>query len=75
MEQRDKDILKLCESVLNICPDCWDNPNGPYTTTCPFCYAKDYRGGGGNIWASMSELEHKHDCAYLIAKDLSTNLI
>tara|TARA_R110000782_G_scaffold267889_1_gene363711 strand:- start:692 stop:997 length:306 start_codon:yes stop_codon:yes gene_type:complete len=72
--QRELDVQKLCEAVLDSSVDCWDNPNGAYETTCPFCYAKDYRGGsGGSIWASMSELEHKSDCAYLIAKDLSTN--
>ena len=71
--EREIDVQKLCDAVLEVSPDCWDNPNGAYETTCPFCYAKDYRGGSGNIWASMSELNHKPNCAYLIAKDLSTN--
>mgnify|MGYP003599001533 FL=1 len=73
-EQREIDVQKLCKVVLYTSPDCWDNPNGAYETTCPFCYAKEHRGGGkGSNWASMSELDHKSDCAYLIAKDLSTN--
>ena len=71
---REKDIQILCQSVLEMSSDFWDNPNGAYESTCPFCYAKDYRGGGGAIQASMSELDHKKDCAYLIAKDLSTNI-
>lgn len=75
MDGREKDILKLCDAVLHTSPDQWDNPNGPYETTCPFCYAKECRGGGENIWASMAELKHKPDCAYLIAKDLSTGLL
>ena len=73
-EQREIDVQKLCEVVLDTSPNYWDNPNGAYETTCPFCYAEEHRGGGkGSIWASMSELDHKSDCAYLIAKDLSTN--
>jgi len=72
-EQREIDVQKLCEAVLNTSPKFWDNPNGAYETTCPFCYAEEHRGGKGSIWASMSELDHKSDCAYLIAKDLSTN--
>jgi hypothetical protein len=72
-EQREIDVQKLCEAVLDTSLNCWDNPNGAYETTCPFCYAEEHRAGGGNsIWASMSELDHKSDCAYLIAKDLST---
>lgn len=73
---RDNDVLKLSEAVLNASPSCWDNPNGAYETTCPFCDVTEHRGGGkGSVWASMSELEHKSDCAYLIAKDLSTGLL
>ena len=75
MEQREKDIIKLCEAVLNTSPEYWDNPNGAYEATCPFCHAEEHRGGGGEIWAKMSELDHSSNCAYLIAKDLSTNLI
>lgn len=73
---RDNDILKLSEAVLNASPNCWDNPNGAYETTCPFCDVTEHRGGGkGSVWASMSELQHKQECAYLIAKDLSTGLL
>ena len=73
-QQREIDVQKLCEAVLDTSPNYWDNPNGAYETTCPFCNAEEHRGGGkGSIWASMSELDHKSDCAYLIAKDLSTN--
>ena len=73
MEQLEKDIQKLCKCVLNIEPNTYDNPNGCYETTCPFCNAYDSRGGGkGSIWATMNELKHDIDCAYLIAKDLST---
>jgi hypothetical protein len=72
IDQREKDIQALCEAVLDMSADFYDNPNGPYETTCPFCHAKDYRGGNERAYAFMSELQHKHDCAYLIAKDLST---
>lgn len=73
-EQRELDIQKLCTAVLDTSPNYWDNPNGPYETSCPYCDATIYRGGGGAIWASMHELNHELNCAYLIAKDLSTNI-
>jgi len=73
--QREEDVQKLCNGILSMSAETWDNPNGGYETSCPFCSARVSRGGGDHhIWASMSELEHDTDCPYLIAKDLSTNL-
>ena len=72
--ERERELQELCEQVLNISPICWDNPNGAYETTCPFCYETEYRGGGGSIWARMYEIDHTPDCAYNIAKGLSTNM-
>ena len=75
-EQREIDVQRLCQAVLDISPDSWDNPNGAYETNYPFCHAEEHRGGGvagRSIWASMSELDHESHCVYLIAKDLSTN--
>lgn len=73
-EQRELDIQKLCTAVLDTSPNILILPNGPYETSCPYCNAAIYRGGGGAIWASMHELNHELDCAYLIARDLSTNI-
>lgn len=73
MEQREKDIQLMCKAVLEIGIIFYDNPNGAYESNCPFCNAEELRGGGGNIWADMDELNHDLNCAYLIAKDLSTN--
>ena len=74
MEAREKDIQKLCKAVLEISSCSYDNPNGAYETTCPLCSAIEYRCGGGSPFASMQELNHDKDCAYLIAKDLSTGV-
>lgn len=71
---REKDILDLCKSVIGASAHCYDDPNGPYTTTCPFCKSKWY-GDYKKSWATMSEISHYQDCAYTIAKDLSTGLI
>lgn len=63
---REKDIQELCRQVidLSLLPETGDCGY----TNCPLCYAK------GN-WNDdvMSEIKHRKDCAYLIAKDLSTN--
>jgi len=72
IDQREKDIQALCDAVLYMSPNFYDNPNGGYESTCPICQAMESRGGSTDIWASMGELTHKPNCAYLIAKDLST---
>ena len=67
MEQREKDIQALCKGVLEATPNIQYAHNGVWTQ-CPFCSVNIH-------WEEekMSELEHDQDCAYLIAKDLSTN--
>ena len=72
--EREADVQKLCRTILQISPEYWDNPNGAYESTCPFCREQIKRGGCDEIWARMSEIKHKPHCAYLIAKDLSTNI-
>lgn len=75
-ENREKDLQRVCEAVLDISPICYDNPNGAYETMCPFCYVEEHREGNhNNIFASMIELNHKPDCIYLIAKDLTIETI
>lgn len=67
---REKDVLKLCEGVLNASPATYYNPNGADDSTCPFCYGKVHYAD-----ADISEIKHSKNCAYLIAKDLSTGLL
>lgn len=69
---REKDILKLCEAVLATSLIFWDNPHGGYEYSCPFCRKME---DGPPDYFPISELTHDLDCAYLIAKDLTTGLI
>lgn len=69
MNEREKDIQALATAVLEMSTISWDNPNGPYECTCPICYERVY----GTLTADMSEIKHSPNCAYLIAKDLTTN--
>lgn len=81
---REEDIQNLAGQVLNMSADTWDNPNGPYTSTCPLCGAQSYGPVSEegpfdydkkhHIFPYMSEIEHKQTCGYLIAKDLMTNI-
>ncbi len=66
-DQREKDIQELCNQVLGASPAVYYNPNGADDTTCPFCGECVYNSKG-----NMLEIKHSIDCAYLIAKDLST---
>ena len=72
MDEREKQIQELCGKVKNANPNFFDNPNGGYENTCPFCYAMAY-GSSQSPEVDMDEIKHDTDCAYLIAKDLSTN--
>ena len=69
-EQREKDIQELCKQILEMPSEFWDNPNGTYEFSCPFCSAIEYMVGFN---MDISKLKHDNNCAYLIAKDLSTN--
>ena len=68
MEPREKDIQELCRQVLDVI--CHYSPSSSMNAkenTCPFCGADGY-------WnQDINEIEHDMNCAYLIAKDLSTN--
>lgn len=70
---REKDIQKLCEGILGVSPDFYDNPNGGYEYSCPFCLNWE---SFGNVFGgvTMKDVKHDPDCPYLIAKDLMTNL-
>lgn len=70
VDAREKDIVTLCEQVINAYPNVSYNPNGADTSTCPFCFERIYNDSG-----DMAAIPHKKDCAYHIAKDLSTRLI
>lgn len=74
LEPREKEVLELCKQVLDVSPEWYDNPNGAYESTCPFCREKEYRGWE-NSFAAIDEISHNPNCAYLIAKGLTTNLL
>lgn len=65
MQGREKDIQELCKQVLNNCHVDHDWNNG--IISCPFCGEKSYG-------EEIEDIIHDSNCAYLIAKDLSTNL-
>lgn len=69
MEQREKDIQALCQSVLNMTPAVYYNPNGADDSTCQLCHERVYYAD-----ADISDIKHASTCGYLIAKDLSTGL-
>lgn len=65
---REDDIQELCKQVLESSSSSSVNGNGWDESRCPFCGVIKYEWS-----ASMEDLEHDLTCAYLIAKDLSTN--
>jgi len=72
-ENREREVQALVAAVLDTSVEFFDDPNGPYTWSCPFCYAK--KTGGYALLEkgfSMDDLDHVTECAYLIAKGLRT---
>ena len=68
-KQREKDVQTLCRQVLSARVDVYYNPNGPDDSTCPFC-----REETSGAEYDISLINHKPDCAFFIAKDLTTNI-
>ena len=66
MEEREKDIQKLCNGVLMT--DIRSTGDYGSGGQCPFCYAECKWDAN-----SVSEIEHTPDCIVLIAKDLASN--
>lgn len=73
---RDEEILVVLKAITNVEGIYEDNSwtsSCVNTVTCPFCdkHVKEYSSRDEK---TMEDIEHKQDCPYLIAKDLTTNL-
>lgn len=69
IDQREKDVQGICSAILNMSPVSVNNMSGPDYSYCPMCYKE------GNYHGDIQDIKHELSCAYLIAKDLSTNLL
>ena len=68
-ENREAEVQKLCKEILSFSAE-HDGCDNSYDTEhwfCPFCISKNYES------SRLSKFNHDIGCAYLIAKDLSTN--
>ena len=70
MPQSEHEIQRLCNAVLNMSSDFYENSQGGYESSCVFCDAEELKRGRGNRWVSMKDLKHDQNCPYLIAKSL-----
>ena len=72
-ENREKEIQLLCAKILEENTEFEDDPNGPYSYHCPYCYNRIK--GGREIFDKphgMDDIQHELDCPYVIAKGLKT---
>lgn len=71
-ENREQEVQNLCEQVLEMGVKAFSSDYSDDGYTCPYCsefvsvYNVEY---GKKI---IEQIPHATDCAYLIAKDLST---
>lgn len=68
MDDREKDIQKLCKQVIDKSYSWEYDCNGPDIYKCPFC------GSYVNDDQDSKKIIHDKDCAVLIARDLSTKI-
>lgn len=68
IDQREKDIQAMCSRIIETSP----TNTGDYGSgaECPFCYEPAHHFAG-----DLTGVNHKFNCIYLIAKDLSTNMV
>lgn len=69
---REDDIQRIIDDIVNTTTEFWDNPNGGYEYSCPYCYSKVVVGCKAR--PTMKDINHSLDCIYLIAKDLNTGM-
>jgi hypothetical protein len=67
---KESDVMQLVEGILDAQLEFFDNPNGPYEYTCPFCCAEE-RVGGHQDTPHITTIKHDLDCIYLVAKDMN----
>ena len=67
-----KEISQIIKGVLDMNAVFFDDPNGPYSMTCPFCSGA-IKYGGYRQDPTMEELPHSSDCIWVIAKRISGN--
>ena len=63
-------VYNICQKVIDIGAIYEYNSNSYNATRCPFCTGFEYHDRG-----SMDTIKHDNDCAWLLAKDLSTGLL
>lgn len=72
---REEEVLIVLKAVVelegNYEDNSWTNSQ-PDTLTCPICHESKDEIHRNEI--TMNDITHKQDCAYLIAKDLTTGL-
>jgi len=56
----------IMNQILETSTEFYDNPNGPYEESCPFCDASQ-RYKGNEPTPSMDELNHDSDCTWILA--------
>lgn len=56
-----KEIAKsFAEDIISVSPTTWDDPNGPYIYSCPYC-----ENSRENVqWADMQDINHRENCPY-----------
>jgi len=68
MTEERKLTLELIDEILGTLPTVWDNPNGGYVHTCPFCTASKEVSRNESVYTA--ELIHEEGCIYKLTQQL-----
>jgi hypothetical protein len=66
LQQENQRLKEIAKVVAETGAEFYDNPNGPYEYSCPFCCSKTKRGGN-EPQATIADIKHDVDCAYILA--------
>jgi len=69
-ELHDNTAYTLAKAIRLATPAFWDNPNGAFEYTCPFCLKTS--GFGMNNIDRLADISHHDSCPYLMAKTITT---
>lgn len=73
-ENREREVQELCRLVIEEDVEFDFSDYGPDVYYCPYCCARTLTRDVPKRNVTLADIKHDPDnCAYLIAKDLSTN--
>lgn len=70
--KKNEKIEKIINNIIEIQPMLFDDPNGGYEYSCPFCGID--KTVSADQYVSMVDINHDKDCTWVLAMELINEL-